>query len=379
MAQRVPQQPAHRKFYSAELDGLRGCAIFMVLLEHCGGLLAAPFDFGYYGVELFLVLSGFLITRILLNSVGSTRAELWNFFWRRSLRIFPLYYLCLLLFLLFNFGNARDHMLWLATYTWNYWCAFNRPETNPLFYLWSLSVEEQFYLVWPLFALLTRRNRFLFLWTCVLLILFSYGQIMYGFIPTLRPMTYTGLPCRIGALCLGGAAAGIRWKGTIAERFLASRSLELLGICGVAWAMATLRTPTLAGGLWAYRLVFPIMSLASALFVLKCAENKNSFTAVRLLFGSRSMQLLGAVSYCVYLIHVPMNHLVSTVFDPVWVGLHLPNSGPLRFLRYNSWLIKFPIVFLLSFLTSLLSSRFLETPVRRFRDRHFAAITRGAE
>ncbi len=156
------------------LDGLRGLAIAGVLACHFGNAWpgAAPLDravraatdLGWTGVDLFFVLSGFLITGILVDSVG---APGWwgGFLVRRALRIFPLYYLALLLFGLlgpaaglvdpWTFGRWGG---WYWAYLGN-WAYAARQGIPALSHFWSLAVEEQFYLVWPLVVLLARGRR----------------------------------------------------------------------------------------------------------------------------------------------------------------------------------------------------------------------------
>ena len=156
-----------------ELDGLRGLAILLVLATHY--VMVAPTanflerglksicNHGWAGVDLFFVLSGFLITGILYDCKGQEN-YFKNFYVRRFLRIFPLYYGFLTVLLLgmlaakiaFSQAGGGPHLtnLWdvqpyLWTYTFNLACAFGHGSAH-LGQLWSLSVEEQFYLVWPL-------------------------------------------------------------------------------------------------------------------------------------------------------------------------------------------------------------------------------------
>lgn len=140
--------------YIKSLDGVRAIAILMVMAFHANLL-----HFGWMGVELFFVLSGFLITTILWEEKFKEEplGEKFKRFWiRRSLRIFPLYYGFLLLLggthLLFHFpGYYSTYIPYLATYTVNYSRLLPQWQGNPLFtHLWSLSVEEQFYLFFPL-------------------------------------------------------------------------------------------------------------------------------------------------------------------------------------------------------------------------------------
>jgi peptidoglycan/LPS O-acetylase OafA/YrhL len=149
--------------YSKPLDGLRGLAIVMVMLFHFNFL----FEFGWTGVQLFFVLSGYLITSILLqekkNSLGF---YLKRFYWRRTLRIFPLYYAYLLLVGLIFLATKQPIDFWdtlpfLSTYTFNLYPLFKSYSYHDFYYthFWSLSVEEQFYLVWPLVIFFTTQKQ----------------------------------------------------------------------------------------------------------------------------------------------------------------------------------------------------------------------------
>jgi peptidoglycan/LPS O-acetylase OafA/YrhL len=144
-----------------QLDALRAFAVCSVLV--CHFWQPAPFawilrqvDLGFLGVRLFFVLSGFLITRILLASRASTeldgsgRIGAWQqFYVRRALRIFPVYYLILAGALVLGVPPAREAWPWLLTYTSNICAALFQENMRYFGHFWSLAVEEQFYLVWP--------------------------------------------------------------------------------------------------------------------------------------------------------------------------------------------------------------------------------------
>jgi peptidoglycan/LPS O-acetylase OafA/YrhL len=161
------------------LDGIRGAAILMVLGVHIAYLSVLPQDSsalrlldkilwtGWSGVDLFFVLSGFLITGQLLDSLGSEN-YFRGFYARRILRIFPLYYLALLVtavaFPFLKSGFLRNlypsHTGWLsyALYFQNWWMPYKENSHSILGQLWSLGVEEQFYLLWPLCVWLVGRK-----------------------------------------------------------------------------------------------------------------------------------------------------------------------------------------------------------------------------
>ncbi len=139
--------------YVRNLDGVRGLAIALVILFHYNFAL----EFGWVGVQLFFVLSGFLITTILLKSKDySASTYFGGFYWRRSLRIFPIYYLYLLVIgaLYILIKNPLDYAgkaPWLFSYTYNLYPLFRGFSFDIFFtHLWSLCIEEQFYILWPL-------------------------------------------------------------------------------------------------------------------------------------------------------------------------------------------------------------------------------------
>jgi peptidoglycan/LPS O-acetylase OafA/YrhL len=141
--------------YIKSLDGLRAVAVLLVMAFHFGYI-----GFGWIGVQIFFVLSGYLITQILIDQKSlPTNLYMGRFYWRRTLRIFPLFYAFLfgftVLYLVFGepeeFGRLAKYFY---TYTYNYARMFPEdPGGGAVSHLWSLAVEEQFYLVWPLVVL----------------------------------------------------------------------------------------------------------------------------------------------------------------------------------------------------------------------------------
>jgi peptidoglycan/LPS O-acetylase OafA/YrhL len=155
--------------YMPQLDGLRCFAVLAVLVWHAwrpGPLpLFGDVSWGGLGIQLFFVLSGFLITGILLDcrersdsGDGSRMFFIRRFYGRRFLRIFPLYYGLLLLLLAANFLRTRELAVWLFTYTTNVFIA-GHGWIGALGHFWTLAVEEQFYLVWPWLLLFLSRRR----------------------------------------------------------------------------------------------------------------------------------------------------------------------------------------------------------------------------
>jgi peptidoglycan/LPS O-acetylase OafA/YrhL len=162
---------AKQSTYRPQLDSLRCFAVIGVLITHF--VQPDPFpwifhnvDLGFLGVRLFFVLSGFLITRILLdcrdtadqNGRGAL-AMIRQFYARRALRIFPVYYLIVSAAILVDLPPARDAWPWLLTYTSNVYQAAYGGDVGYFGHFWTLAVEEQFYLVWPWLVLFVPRRR----------------------------------------------------------------------------------------------------------------------------------------------------------------------------------------------------------------------------
>ena len=155
----MKQGPLERTYYPA-LDVLRGIAIILVFFYHTFHFIPF-FEFGWMGVDLFFVLSGFLITDLLLVT-QKNKNFFRNFYIRRFLRIFPLYYLVLTVFLVlspyffsqqnlneYTYYNQNQFWFWAQLQNWLF-VTKGLGNSPYLSHLWSLAIEEQFYLFWPL-------------------------------------------------------------------------------------------------------------------------------------------------------------------------------------------------------------------------------------
>lgn len=189
----------HARFTA--LDGIRGMAILLILIYHSmvfkgGGamdLFLGKLRSGLWcGVDLFLVLSGFLITRILLKTKHKER-YFYNFYGRRTVRIFPLYYLVLVVVIILapfalnilgkpipaELAMLQDRQIWLWTYMQNYLQSTDLHTLPGLGPFWSLAVEEQFYLFWPLMVFLIKEKHFIKVCVGILLAILAFR--FYGY------------------------------------------------------------------------------------------------------------------------------------------------------------------------------------------------------
>lgn len=177
--------------FRPQIDGLRCIAVLGVMIQHWEFLnlpssqLLNSIPFGT-GVNLFYVISGFLISYILLKkkqeiaeNKTSFLKEIKNFYVKRTLRIFPIYYLLLLLLVIFSYESIKSYLVYLLTYSVNWYMVYHNVFIGDKTHLWSLAVEEQFYLVWP-FVLLLLPRRFI-LPGILLAIVISLGSKLYYF------------------------------------------------------------------------------------------------------------------------------------------------------------------------------------------------------
>lgn len=309
------------------LDGVRGLAVLMVLCYDClkiptGGSIISLLSrklasVGWVGVDLFFVLSGFLITGILLDTVG--RQGYWkSFLLRRSLRIFPLYYFTLLLVFVLapllarvlDWGRlgellhaVREDQFWYVIYAQNWLFAWRGtwPDERVLNHFWSLAVEEQFYLFWPLVIVFLRGRRLAVfcLGLCLLAVSLRLTLWQAGW-PPVVPFVMT--ICRLDSLCAGALlAVGIRsdawrtrWLPWAAWCCLGS--VLLLFALDVPWNI--LRSETWASGTLGHAcLAFSFAALIAMLLTLPERH------LVSRGFSQPGLILLGKYSYAIYVFH----------------------------------------------------------------------------
>lgn len=355
-----------RERYVPALDGVRGLAILGVLALHTTprfageGPLAQAASWiqrsGVFGVDLFFVLSGFLITGILLDTKGDSN-YLKNFYARRFLRLFPVYYGYLLALvtavplvhyvLRSSMPDYKGPLWWYLTYLANW-----KPGSANDAYLgqfWSLAVEEQFYLVWPAVVYFSSRKRLA--WICAACAALS---VTARWLP-LGLDVYRVTIMRLDALGLGALAAlafrDFYWRNVV-HRY------KSWIVAGAVAAFAAV-TNFSAGQAWTPANAFPAAVL-SAVFVFHAATIRRGWlTAV---LSWQPLRQYGKYSYCIYVIHLLVLAHAEYVFGALfgrWRGI--PGVA----------------VFLISAITvnaaiyaiAALSWRLYESPILKLKDR----------
>jgi peptidoglycan/LPS O-acetylase OafA/YrhL len=357
----------------AELDGLRAFAIVPVMLHHCwpkGNWIGFVGEAGWMGVDLFFVLSGYLITGILLNAFGEKNGYR-NFLARRALRIFPLYYLCLGFFSLVailrpdqasseamrSWGGAG----WFVAYLGNFRAAWvnSLPPVLSFATLWSLQVEEQFYLLFPAaVALLSRKSLLRFLWGCAIAApLLRLAMVL--FIPNSSIAGYVLMPCRMDALAMGGILAILLKRAN--DRPRASQACRAL-IAGAAAAagifvVALRRTP---GGT-AYDPLMRSIGYSAVDFAcasLLCWILMSPSSGLTRMLRLPPLVYTGQIAYGLYLLHEPASWIARKLVGNL-MGIEIEAHSVLSVL----------ITFAASFIAAGISWRFFESPFLALKGR----------
>ncbi len=233
------------------LDGLRGIAILAVLFGHAAETMSSEFGvwnpifqaahLGWAGVDLFFVLSGFLITGILYEAKGEAH-YFKNFYARRTLRIFPLYYFVLALALIISvivpafvlWGTANPAWMW--AYLTNFVIGINGVGSfGMLDHFWSLAVEEHYYLVWPAIVFLLNRRSLMFVAGCMLVIALLLRISVTDMETGMSMSGYMFTPMRMDALAAGSLIAlSIRGPGGIEKLVKPAAIIALIGFSAFA-------------------------------------------------------------------------------------------------------------------------------------------------
>ena len=318
------------------LDGIRGTAILLVLADHLFvrnpnpdvsaplRLIALLFSSGWVGVDLFFVLSGFLITGILYDTLPGPHFFR-NFYARRALRIFPLYYVFIFLLLAISLAQGYHwqprgtllYLTYLHTLSLNGVGYTDAPWIN-INHLWSLAIEEQFYLVWPLVVFLLRRRKRIALAALTLTALsVALRCIVYitGLLHTHQYATYSWTPARLDGLLLGAVLAMLvrsRLRGAVLRAapaiFTISAVFSLL-LLSSARDMFPLYHPLL--GIAGYP-VFAITFAALIAWALPTCSTANR------LFSTCVLRLFGRYSYGLYVFHFTIHQLLTErIYDSI--------------------------------------------------------------
>ncbi|WP_120501873.1 acyltransferase family protein [Roseovarius sp. EL26] len=336
--------------YRPDIDGLRALAILLVTIFHFD--LLGVGKAGFIGVDVFFVISGFLITSIIVSDHAAGRFSLGSFYYRRVRRLYPALLATLTLYLLVGFflflpgafqELGKESLLsQLYVVNFYFWRSVNyfglQAGTVPLLHSWSLAVEEQFYLIYPLFVMLILRWRSSALLGFVLLA--TVGSFALGYIVTpMKPWaSFYLLPTRAWELLAGGVLALYLIRSQPQEQIL-----KVCGPLGLALIFLGLYLHTPATGIPGWFALFPV---GGALCLL--ISGLSPTAPLTRLFSTRFLVWVGVISYPLYLVHWPVMIVLKESLSSFSYGWRL-------------------FGFAASFLLAWLIYRLVERPIRSGR------------
>jgi len=312
--------------YFRQLDGLRAIAIIGVMIAHwVQKVISIPvlknIPYGS-GVTLFFVISGFLITKILLDFKElnlETNQNQWksikSFYMRRSLRIFPVYYLTIFVILALDFDRIGELFPWLATYTTNIYMTINSEYIGPFTHFWSLAVEEQFYLVW-VFAIVFVPRQYI---RKVILFCIGISLLLLYYSKYFTPyfLANSLVICQMHTL---GAGALLAWYARYRPDALTHITTSRLKV--LFWSAVLIFTLLFIyrkpDALYAAIKDFrnPALTLIYFLMVMLAVRNGFSGLSKRILESS-IMVYIGKISYGLYVYHLFMGPIFRNFLKPI--------------------------------------------------------------
>lgn len=337
--------------YRPEIDGLRTVAVLPVLAFHAG---FSTFSRGFVGVDVFFVISGFLITRQIVEDIEAGTFSFLQFYERRARRLAPALLLVLLVtclaavFILLPADLARFSESQISTlfsisniyFRLDTGYFATAADSKPLLHTWSLAVEEQFYLIFPILLILAHRLRCPLLGLCLGLVMVSFALAMFA-TPRMASASFYLLTTRLWELAAGAVSAFFVRNSS--EYQLPRTALTGLGLGMILWAV------------FQFDKVTPMPALPTTLLVLG--------TVLILLFGHHKGNLIGAllsppvfvgiglISYSLYLWH-----------QPIFVFARLMHVGELPAIASVGMIV-------LALILAFLSWHYIERPFRGSRPR----------
>lgn len=346
--------PAQQKITA--LDGIRGIAILLVLAVHAyyrgpdiepGKLLSAAFQFGWSGVELFFVLSGFLITSILLRDQG-VKGALLQFWINRIARIFPLYFTMIFFLILLSYAadfgkiglaldNIRDNSVVFLLFLSNFSELFGIDivEANKILGpVWSLAIEQQYYLFWPLLVLFTpaafSRWALLIIYAAIILFRFFYAS------PDNAIIVYHTTFLHPDGIIIGSLMALWRKELASASKFFSVAWVAALSLVLIIFYQAG---STHYSNTIIQKYGFPSISIFYATLILLAIKSEK----LSKFLSTRTLTEFGKYSYSIYLIHWPILIAMDQVDLPAgmtsWIIFFITFSGLMLLFGYLSWII----------------------------------------
>jgi peptidoglycan/LPS O-acetylase OafA/YrhL len=343
-----------KREYYGNLDTIRCLAAFFVVAYHWLPASKTNPYLGEIGVDIFFVLSGFLITEILLRSKKQAEGDrslrfkfLQSFYVKRALRIFPIYFIFVTFFFLLNDPALGFDWLYVFTYTTNFLLFFKRIWIHPISHTWSLSVEEQFYIIWPFLILFARKAWQIYLILSVIVV----SWVFIAFASSGNPFFFMLPVSCMSTLGIGALLAYLKnsrensfvWT----KRYFLPATLVGILVFVLLSGSANFITRHIVLGTTAFAFIGYAVTSESRFF------NK--------VFSNRITSYLGRISYGIYLYHVPTPWLVRNLNGTEdKIVLHIPKLLPVF---HNGYVILLENLVVLLTLSTL-SWYLVERPIK---------------
>lgn len=347
------------------LDGLRGLAIIGVILSHNFSWIP-NFHYFQYGVDLFFVISGFLITEILLSS-RNHKNYFYNFYMKRIFRIFPLYYFTLVLFILViyllpqfrpQYNYYISHISFLLFHFQNWLPIIHPPpqEAMILNHYWSLSIEEQFYLLSPfLIFLIPDFKKLCYVFITLILCAILYRLAIWALVQPGNTKYLLHHFTRIDGICAGSLIAVYRYSGqkkikaiidTCCKYFIIIYAILFAAIKILKWNIPHFNI-----------LGYTSISIIFAFITLKCLHNHSALYKI---FNNKILSFFGRISYGLYLYHFPILLLSNIYLSRM--GFQLSKITIINNLLFSLTTVALAIIL------SYFSFKYFELPILKKRE-----------
>jgi len=335
--------------YRSDIDGLRTIAVFLVILNHVGFTFITG---GFVGVDVFFVISGFLITSIIYPKL---KDKTFNFAWflsRRVKRLMPvLFFIVFCTIILFSFVMLPSDLvkfyrsvIWVILYAGNFffWREYGGyfdggSQEAPLLHTWSLAVEEQYYFIWPIMLAIMVRyiGAKLTIWLTIAMCIIATIFSQWGTEVTIGAAYYL-LPTRFFELLVGSCLA-LSWQYLAKPSAIFQHLLSIIGLLMIVLSSLILTEHHSFPG---YNALYPVIGTALIIYARSGVINK--FLTTKL------MTYTGNISYSLYLWHWPLIALVSYTSTELTLTIQLA-------------------IILITYLLSMLSYRYIEEPFRHMK------------
>jgi peptidoglycan/LPS O-acetylase OafA/YrhL len=366
------------------LDSIRGISMILVILTHMHLI-----GVGWVTIQTFFVMSGFLITRILLrlrDKSDNLGGFLKIFYARRTLRIFPIYYLFLIIFLLIalvveGMSREREQTIFAFLYIWNWFAVtYDGKLSHSLEHFWSLAVEEQFYLCWPILVYFARGATFWRIALCLVLAgpFIRLGTALVwpyldGVLPNTHKALYQMSTTHLDAFATGALLCYVV-NHPLSRRFQPSHLILAALLAYIAGALSsspgierygpyslplTFGYPVHMPENWQYVWGYTVLNLLSAGLLLLVAQGR----FLNFIFQNRLLTRLGVITYGAYIFHLPLLHAVVP-----WIKVVQEAVGN----AYWGTMLCAPIFILVVFALAEISYRYFESRFLTLKDRMFS-------